>query len=80
MRQGQTDTRTSGSLAHHQYHQAPTCAFLPHSCFIISLLAASHAVYPLLAPDACRAINAEVVAVSVDSKFSHLAWTKQPRK
>lgn len=28
----------------------------------------------------CRAINAEVVGVSVDSKFSHLAWTKLSRK
>jgi len=27
-----------------------------------------------------KAINTEVVACSVDSKFSHLAWTKQARK
>eukprot|EP00004_Rigifila_ramosa_P007363 TRINITY_DN18321_c0_g1_i1.p2 TRINITY_DN18321_c0_g1~~TRINITY_DN18321_c0_g1_i1.p2 ORF type:complete len:209 (+),score=53.92 TRINITY_DN18321_c0_g1_i1:29-628(+) len=27
-----------------------------------------------------RAIGCEVAAVSVDSKFSHLAWTQQPRK
>jgi len=27
-----------------------------------------------------RKINCEVVAVSVDSKFSHLAWVKTPRK
>ncbi len=27
-----------------------------------------------------RAINAEVVACSTDSHFSHLAWTQQPRK
>eukprot|EP00121_Abeoforma_whisleri_P015313 Awhi_evm1s14114 len=26
-----------------------------------------------------RALNCEVVACSVDSQFSHLAWTKQPR-
>lgn len=26
-----------------------------------------------------RDINCEVVAVSIDSHFSHLAWTKQPR-
>ena len=26
------------------------------------------------------AINCDVYAVSVDSHFSHLAWTKQPRK
>jgi alkyl hydroperoxide reductase subunit AhpC len=27
-----------------------------------------------------RAINCEVVACSVDSKFSHYAWTEQPRR
>lgn len=27
-----------------------------------------------------KKINAEVVAVSIDSKFSHLAWSKTPRK
>merc|ERR1712121_462362 len=27
-----------------------------------------------------RAINAEVVGVSVDSQFTHLAWIKTPRK
>ena len=26
-----------------------------------------------------KAINCEVIACSIDSKFSHLAWTKQPR-
>ena len=26
-----------------------------------------------------HAIGADVIAVSVDSKFSHLAWTNQPR-
>ena len=27
-----------------------------------------------------KAINAEVLAVSVDSHFSHLAWANTPRK
>ena len=27
-----------------------------------------------------RALNTELVAVSIDSHFSHLAWTNQPRK
>jgi alkyl hydroperoxide reductase subunit AhpC len=27
-----------------------------------------------------RAINAELIGVSVDSEYSHLAWTKTPRK
>ncbi|MBI4370336.1 MAG: peroxiredoxin [Elusimicrobia bacterium] len=27
-----------------------------------------------------RALNAEVVACSVDSKYSHLAWTQKPRQ
>ncbi|KAJ3149223.1 hypothetical protein HDU89_003939 [Geranomyces variabilis] len=27
-----------------------------------------------------RALNAEVLAASTDTKFSHLAWTQQPRK
>ncbi|KAL6069342.1 cTPxI [Balamuthia mandrillaris] len=27
-----------------------------------------------------KQLNTEVVAISVDSKFSHLAWTKMPRK
>jgi alkyl hydroperoxide reductase subunit AhpC len=26
-----------------------------------------------------KALNCEVIACSIDSKFSHLAWTKQPR-
>eukprot|EP01139_Manchomonas_bermudensis_P019619 Amastigsp_a677031_975.p3 type:complete len:211 gc:universal Amastigsp_a677031_975:695-63(-) len=30
--------------------------------------------------DEFRAINCEVAAISVDSKFSHLAWTELPRK
>jgi tryparedoxin peroxidase (2-Cys peroxiredoxin) len=30
--------------------------------------------------DEFRAIGAEVIGCSVDSKFSHLAWTKQDRK
>eukprot|EP00128_Syssomonas_multiformis_P011528 Colp12_sorted_trinity150504_noHs@2317 len=30
--------------------------------------------------DDFRALNAEVVGVSVDSKFTHLAWTNTPRK
>ena len=29
--------------------------------------------------DAIRALGAEVVGVSIDSQFTHLAWTKQPR-
>jgi alkyl hydroperoxide reductase subunit AhpC len=31
------------------------------------------------ATDKFKAMNAEVIACSVDSAFSHLAWTKQPR-
>jgi len=30
--------------------------------------------------DEFRALNTELVAVSIDSHFSHLAWTNQPRK
>jgi peroxiredoxin (alkyl hydroperoxide reductase subunit C) len=29
--------------------------------------------------DEFRALKAEVVGVSVDSQFTHLAWSKQPR-
>ena len=31
------------------------------------------------AVDKFKSLNAEVIACSIDSKFSHLAWTKQPR-
>ena len=31
------------------------------------------------AMDKFKALNAEVLACSVDSRFSHLAWTQQPR-
>lgn len=30
--------------------------------------------------DDFRKLNAEIVGVSVDSKFTHLAWTEKPRK
>jgi peroxiredoxin (alkyl hydroperoxide reductase subunit C) len=30
--------------------------------------------------DEFRAIDADVVCVSVDSQFTHLAWTRQPRE